>query len=36
MKRLNKDIQSNARSLTLPASDNIYVLPIPDDEYQYR
>lgn len=36
MKRLNKDIQSNFKSLTLPASDKIYVLPIPEEEYQYR
>lgn len=36
MKRLNKPIVSNAQSKTIPASDNIYVLPIPDEEYQYR
>ena len=36
MKRLNKPIVSNAQTKTLPASDNIYVLPIPEEEYQYR
>lgn len=36
MKRLNKDIESNAELRTIPASQSIYVLPIPEDEYTYR
>lgn len=36
MKRLNKDIESNAELRTIPASEDIYVLPIPQDEYNYR
>ena len=36
MKRLNKDIQSNTELWTIPASEDIYVLPIPQDEYNYR
>jgi hypothetical protein len=36
MKRLNKDIVSNYESRTIPANDDIYVLPIPQDEYDYR
>ena len=36
MKRLNKDIQSNVELKTIPASEDIYVLPIPQDEYNYR
>lgn len=36
MKRLNKDIQSNTELRTIPASEDIYVLPIPQDEYNYR
>ena len=36
MKRLNKDIVSNAESRTIPASDGIYVIPIPEEEYEYR
>lgn len=36
MKRLNRDIVSNAESRTIPASDVIYVLPIPKEEYEYR
>lgn len=36
MKRLNKDIQSNAELRTIHASDNVYTIPIPQDEYTYR
>ena len=36
MKRLNLDIQSNVQLRTIPASENIYVLPIPVDEFNYR
>lgn len=36
MKRLNRDILSNAESRTIPANDDIYVLPIPDEEMEYR
>lgn len=36
MKRLNKDIQSNAELRVIPASDKIYVIPIPEEEYEYR
>lgn len=36
MKRLNKDIQSNVELRTISASEDIYVLPIPQDEFNYR
>lgn len=36
MKRLNMDIEVEALRVTLPASDDIYVLPIPTDEFEYR
>lgn len=36
MKRLNKDIQSNAESKVIPGSDKVYVIPIPEEEYEYR
>lgn len=36
MKRLGRDIPSNALGRTLPASDTYYVVPIPDDEFEYR
>lgn len=36
MKRLNKDIISNSESRIIPASDKIYVIPIPEEEYEYR
>ena len=36
MKRLNKDIISNLDSKTIPASEDIYVIPIPQDEFNYR
>lgn len=36
MKRLNKDISSNAETRVIPASDNVYVVPIPQDELDYR
>ena len=35
MKRLNRDIKS-VRGLTVTASDDIYVVPVPDIEYEYR
>lgn len=36
MKKRNMDIISNADGVVLPASDKIYVLPIPVTEYDYR
>ena len=36
MKRLNRDIISNLDTRTIPASEDIYVVPIPQDEYNYR
>ncbi len=36
MKRLNKDIISNLESRVIPASNSIYVVPIPEEEYEYR
>ena len=36
MKRLNRDIISNQETRTIPASEDIYVLPIPQDELNYR
>lgn len=36
MKRLNRDIISNIDTRTIPASEEIYVVPIPQDEYNYR
>lgn len=36
MKRLNKDIISNAESKTIPGSEAVYVIPIPEEEYEYR
>lgn len=36
MKKRNMDIYSNVKSSILPASDEIYVLPIPIEEYDYR
>lgn len=36
MKRLNKDIVSNVETRIIPASDDVYVLPIPEEEFAYR
>lgn len=36
MKRTNSDIISNSESKTIPASDDVYVLPIPKEEFEYR
>lgn len=36
MKKKNMDIVSNSESKTIPASDQIYVLPIPTEEFDYR
>lgn len=36
MKRLKRDITSNVESRIIPANDDIYVLPIPDEEFEYR
>ena len=36
MKRTKADIISNAESRTIPANDDIYVLPIPEEEFEYR
>ena len=36
MKKKNMDITSNAENKVIPASDDIYVLPIPVEEFEYR
>jgi hypothetical protein len=36
MKRLNRDIQSNAELRIIPASESVYVIPIPEEEFEYR
>lgn len=36
MKRLNKDIKSNLDVKVIPASEDIYVIPIPQAEFDYR
>ncbi len=36
MKRLNMDVYVEVMSATLPGSDQIYTLPIPVDEFDYR
>jgi len=36
MKRLKRDIVSNMESRTIPASNTVYVIPIPQEEYEYR
>ena len=36
MKKYNMEIKSNYENLTLPASNDIYVIPIPEDEFIYR
>lgn len=36
MKRLGKDITSNAENKVIPANDDVYVVPIPQDEFDYR
>ena len=36
MKRLNRDIISNAELRTIPASETVYVIPIPEEEFEYR
>ena len=36
MKRLNRTIKSNAESRDIPGNDKIYVLPIPEEEFEYR
>lgn len=36
MKRLNRDIISNFETRTIPASDDIYVIPVPEEEFEYR
>lgn len=36
MKKLNVDIQSNSELRTIPASNEIYVIPVPDSEFDYR
>ncbi len=36
MKKMNMDIISNTELKTIPASDQIYVLPIPVEEFDYR
>lgn len=36
MKRLNKNIKSNFENRDIPASDQIYVIPIPEEEFEYR
>ncbi len=36
MKKMNMDIESNSYYATLPASNDYYVFPIPNEEYEYR
>ena len=36
MKRLNKDFKSNAESRDIIGSDKIYVVPVPEGEFEYR
>ena len=36
LKRLNRTIKSNAESRDIPGNDKIYVLPIPEEEFEYR
>ena len=36
MKRCNVDIISNAENRTIPASSEIYVVPVPKEEFEYR
>lgn len=36
MKRINADITSNYESRVIPGNDEIYVLPIPEEEFEYR
>lgn len=36
MKRLRKDFESNFEPRTILASDDIYVVPVPADEFEYR
>ena len=36
MKRLRKDFESNFEPRTILASDDIYVVPVPTDEFEYR
>lgn len=36
MKRLNKDIVSNAESRVIKGSNQIYSIPIPKEEFEYR
>lgn len=36
MKRLNKDILSNLENRTIPGSDKVYVIPVPEEEFEYR
>lgn len=36
MKRRNADISSNKEARVIPASDAIYVVPVPKEEFEYR
>lgn len=36
MKKLHLDIDSNEEMKVIPASDDIYVFPIPQEEFEYR
>lgn len=36
MKKLNAEIRSNAELKVIPASDKVYVFPIPEKEFEYR
>lgn len=36
MKRTNRDITSNYENRIIPASESLYVLPIPNEEFEYR
>ncbi|ERI86362.1 hypothetical protein HMPREF1981_00953 [Bacteroides pyogenes F0041] len=36
MKRLNRDIVSNAETRVIKGSDKVYVIPVPKEEFEYR
>ena len=36
MKRRNEDILSNREARVIPASNAIYVVPVPKEEFEYR
>lgn len=36
MKRTYRDIQSNIENRVIPGSEGLYIVPIPQDEFNYR